>query len=321
MGFFDRIRSIFRRDEPSRLAIVTDKLVIGYGSNIVIKNLSFKVKRGDIYGIIGLSGSGKSTILKYLVSLLSGSGDVRILGKSKKKARKNIAYSPQDHSFFNELTVNENIRLFSALNSMNPAEGLERGKEMLKKLQMQGMEDAYGNQLSGGQKKRLNIILSILHKPRILVLDEPFAGLDFYNRRILWDFIRELKSKEKITILLTTHLLDEAERYCNRILILKDGKRFSAGTVTEMLRNRQIKAVMELRFSYLSQESEDKIRRYSRSRKIRLLDVKRRYILFALPGHQQRDRLLEFLRANRIKFDIEAYRPPGLDDLFLLVAR
>lgn len=321
MGFLNRIRSLLKKDEPSGFAISTKDLVIGYGSNIVVNKLSFRVRRGDIYAIVGLSGSGKSTILKYLVNLIRGTGDVNILGKSRSGSREHVAYSPQENSFFNELTILENIRLFSAMNSVNPTEGIERGKKLLLRLQMGGAENKKAVELSGGQKKRLNIILSILHKPKILVLDEPFAGLDFYNRRILWNFIQELKSKEKTTILLTTHLLDEAEKYCNRILVLKDGKRFSAGTVTEMLRNRQIHSVMELRFNYLSEESKEKIQRYVRSRKIRILDMRRRYGLFAFPGHAQRDRFLEFLKGNRIKYDVDSYRPPGLDDLFLLVTK
>jgi ABC-2 type transport system ATP-binding protein len=236
-------------------------------------------------------------------------------------ARRSIAYVPQDDAFFNELTVLENIRLFSAIHNVQPSEGQSRGKVLLKRMQMEDTMNNLCYQLSGGQRKRLNIILSILHRPKVLMMDEPFAGLDFYNRKLLWDFIMELKSKEKVTVLLTTHLLNEAEKYCNRILIIKDGKKFSSGYIKTMLRTREISSVMELSFPYISNANMQRIMQFSKGHKIRVLDMKRNSGLFALPGIDARDKLIEMMKRSGIDYVIDEFRPPTLDDLFLLVAR
>jgi ABC-type multidrug transport system ATPase subunit len=151
------------------------------------------------------------------------------------------------------------------------------------------------------------------------VLDEPFAGLDYLNRRILWEFIRSLRSKGK-TILLTTHLLDEAEENCSRILVLKEGKKFTAGYVREILRNRNIDTIVELKMSYLSDGNYEKVEKFCKKEKMKVLDRTKKYLIVSLPGESP-ERLLDKLSKLKLKYKVQSVRQPSLDDLFILAAK
>jgi ABC-2 type transport system ATP-binding protein len=315
---FDRVRAYFSKSR-SKAAIEVDSLSSGYGKKRIIKDLSFKVRPREIYGIVGLSGSGKTTILRNLTGLMSHKGKVQVFGSKPSRIRNKMAYAPQDNAFFEEMTVLENIRLLGAMNRVSPELAAERGTAMLKKLNMGDKLNSFAGELSGGQKKRLNIILSLLHDPDLAVLDEPFAGLDYLNRRILWEFIRSLRSKGK-TILLTTHLLDEAEDNCSRILVLREGKKFTAGYVREILRNRNIETIIELRMSYLSDENHAKIEKFCKKRKMKVLDHTKKHLIVSLPGESP-ESLLNKLSKLNLKYKVQSVRPPSLDDLFILAAK
>jgi ABC-2 type transport system ATP-binding protein len=305
--------------ERSRTAIEVKSLSCGYGKKKVVKNLSFKVRPREVYGIVGLSGSGKTTILRCVTGLMRYKGEVSVFGSKPSRVRRKMAYAPQDNAFFEEMTVMENIRLFGTMSGVSPALAAERGAKMLRQLTMGEHLHSFAGNLSGGQKKRLNIVLSLLHEPKLLVLDEPFAGLDYLNRRLLWEFIRSLRSKGK-TVFLTTHLLDEAEENCSRILVLRDGKKFTAGYVREILRNRNIMTIVELRLGYLSEENLEKIERFCKKARMRVLDHGKRQLTVSLP-HERPETLLNHLSKLRIKHKVQAVRPPSLDDLFILAAR
>jgi ABC-2 type transport system ATP-binding protein len=315
---FERIRArLFGK--RSKTAIDVSSLFCGYGRKAVVYNLSFRVRPREIYGIVGLSGSGKTTILRCVTGLMGYKGEVRVFGSTPSRMRHKMAYAPQEDAFFGEMTVLENIRLFGSMNRVAPSTAEERGTKMLKQLNMGDHLRSFAGNLSGGQRKRLNIVLSLLHEPDLLVLDEPFAGLDYLNRRLLWRFIRSLRSRGK-TIFLTTHLLDEAEDNCSRILVLRDGRKFTAGYVREILRNRKMATIVELGLGYLSGENLLKIEKFSKRAHMRVLDHGKRYLTVSLPDDSP-DRLLKKLSALKIGYKVREVRKPSLDDLFILAAR
>lgn len=288
--------------------ISIENLSVSYGKKNIIKNLTFSVRERQINAIVGLSGSGKSTILRSIVKLQRYKGDIKLSG--------NFGYCPQEEAFFEELTVAENIVLFGSLHGLSERESMESGKNYLKLLNMFDNLDSYSYTLSGGQQKRLNIILSLLHKPKLLILDEPFAGLDFYNRKVLWDFFGSLRTKG-VTVLLTTHLLNEAEEHSNKILVLKDGKKFAYGSVNSILKSKHLEVVIEMRSNYINQEKISDIKHFCKKVKIHLLDSDKTHLTFGLENENKK-KLLDFLAKKRVKYEIFSMRKPVLDDLFLV---
>lgn len=297
--------------------IIVKKLYNKYNGEIFLNNINFVVYRGEIFSLIGLSGSGKSTLLKTIVGIKSkSSGEVRIFGKNIFFTKKKIGFSPQKDSFFDNLSVIENIKLFSSLYGTKKEKGLKIGRKYLKQLEMDNFENKNPKKLSGGQRKRLNIILSCLHLPKLLILDEPFAGLDYYNRKILWDFITGLKNKG-VTIMLTTHLLNEAQDYSSRVFILKNGKKFGYGTFKEVKEKIGFKYLYHIKLSYLSLSFIKILKQYCSLKRIKMIYSLKKEILFGLESDNEKKLINAFLKKKKQKFTEVAFRKPNLDEVIL----
>ncbi|MBR9678858.1 MAG: ABC transporter ATP-binding protein [Nanoarchaeota archaeon] len=300
--------SFLKKKKGGNVRVSVRNLVVSRGNKKIICGLSFNVSKGQIYGVVGLSGSGKSTVLKSLVGLLLKQGYVKLFGC--------YGYCPQEDAFFEDLTVKENLVLFGSLSGVQEEKVLKKGVVLLKQLLMFDKLDSVSSSLSGGQKKRLNIILSILHSPKIIILDEPFAGLDYYNRKVLWSFLRHLKNTG-YTILLTTHLLNEAEDNCSEVLVLKNGKKFAAGSVKQILKRRGVDVVISLRTNYVNKDKEEDIKIYCKRNKVRVLELKKNSIILAL-SYVNKGLFYSFLSRKKIVFEEVFSRVPELDDVFLM---
>ncbi len=209
-----------------------------FGKNEVLEDVSFYVEEGDILGFVGKSGSGKSTLLNILLGILSpNSGKIyfrnKNVTKKSKELKKEIGYVSQDNSLFPELSLEENSYYFGKLYSVNKKIIKQRFSNFVKLLGFEGFENFKLSTFSGGMIKRANILVSLIHNPKILILDEPTVGLDPILREELWHYIRELNKKEKITVLLVTHLLGEVDDNCNKVAVLKKGKIFSLAKLNE----------------------------------------------------------------------------------------
>lgn len=202
------------------------KLTKQYDHLTAVKDVSFDILPGEIFGLLGPNGAGKTTIISSIVTLQTPtSGAIEVFGidvaKKPQKAKASIGFVPQElihHGFF---TVEEILK-FHATYFGKPVDKPYL-HYLLEKLQLYAHRKKLVNQLSGGMKRRLLIIKALLHRPKLLLLDEPSAGVDIDLRNSLWEFIQELK-QENISILLTTHYLEEAERLCDRIGILEKGQ-------------------------------------------------------------------------------------------------
>jgi len=203
----------------------------------ILNDVSFNIKQGEIFGLVGRSGCGKSTLLKILIGIVrADSGDIIFEGQNTIKKlnylRQNTGFATQENMLFEELTIRENSHYFGELYGIKKADIKKNFKELVDLMKLNGFEDTQINHLSGGMNKRANILVSLIHSPKLLVLDEPTEGLDSLLREALWVYINEI-NKKGTTILVTSHLLDEIEENCSRIAILKKGKVVSIASVSE----------------------------------------------------------------------------------------
>ena len=226
------------------IAILVEGLSRKFGSFTAVDNLSFDVKEGEIFGFLGANGAGKSTTIRMLVGLLEPSGGRATVGgfdvmKQADLLKANIGYMSQKFSLYDDLTVEQNIRFFGGIYRLPEDMIKTRLGWVTEMAGLRGKENVLTKTLSGGWKQRLALGCAVLHKPRIVFLDEPTSGVDPVSRRKFWKLIGKL-SEEKTTVLVTTHYLDEAE-YCHRLLMIHAGKAVAAGSPEE-LKKRTIKA-------------------------------------------------------------------------------
>jgi ABC-2 type transport system ATP-binding protein len=210
-----------------------------FGQQKVLDGLTFSAGKGEILGFLGPSGSGKTTFLRILMGLESPDGGyAQILGvdsRDASEARRNFGFVPQQDVVYDELTVGENVDYFGMLYGLEKAERIDRGGELLRRVDLWEKRDALAVNLSGGQRKRLNFVLSLLHDPKVLLVDEPTVGLDPVTTRFVWKLLSDLK-RGGCTILMTTHYMNEAETVCDRIAILNKGRVAAIGTLAQLKR-------------------------------------------------------------------------------------
>ncbi len=204
----------------------------------VLSGINFGLHEGEIFGLIGPSGGGKTTLLKILNGILiPDSGKVffnsRNIFKNLRKFRMKIGFSSQENTLFDELTIQENAFYFSRLYQVPRKYFKNRFFDLISLLGLQGFENTSINQLSGGMKKRANLLVSLIHKPHLLILDEPTAGLDSLLRNSLWEYIKKINKEDKVTVLVVSHLLGEIEENCKRISIMKDGQIFAVASMKQ----------------------------------------------------------------------------------------
>lgn len=222
-------------------ALECKSLTKQFGNLIAVDQLSFEVQKQNIFGLIGPNGAGKSTLMKMLTTLLfPTSGDALIdnisIIKNPSDIRKIVGYVPQLISADGNLTGYENLLLFCKLYQVPKK---EREKKIYQSLEIMGLLNfahRYVSEYSGGMVRRLEIILALLHRPKILFLDEPTTGLDPVARRTVWKHLLEIHKKEKITIILTTHDMQEADYLCETVAIMLRGKIVKIGK-TESLKS------------------------------------------------------------------------------------
>lgn len=212
-------------------AIQIDSLKKSYGTVLAVDNVSYFVNRGEMFGLVGPDGSGKTTTIRMLVGLLlPESGTAEVLGydllSQKKMIKDEIGYLSQRFSLYGDLTVDENIEFFADIHGVKNFH--ERRNELLEFTRLTPFRDRLADKLSGGMKQKLALACTLIHKPKIIFLDEPTTGVDPVSRRDFWKILSNLL-KEGITIFMSTPYLDEAER-CNRVALMDKGKIIACDT-------------------------------------------------------------------------------------------
>lgn len=207
--------------------IITNKLTKKFGSFTAVDSISFYVEKGEIFGFLGANGAGKTTAMRMLCGLskpTSGSGSVAgfDIAKDYEKIKKNIGYMSQKFSLYEDLTVNENIKLFAGIYGMPLKKIKAKSAKILERLELSDRKDTLVKYIPTGWKQKLAFSVAVFHEPKIVFLDEPTGGVDPEARRQFWEMIYEA-ADSGITIFVTTHYMDEAE-YCDRISIMVNGK-------------------------------------------------------------------------------------------------
>jgi ABC-2 type transport system ATP-binding protein len=216
-------------------SIEVSDLKKSYGSLRAVDGISFTVKRGEVFGLLGPNGAGKTTTIEIMEGLRErDSGEVKILGldpwKDGYEVHKKIGVIPQEFTFFEKTTPKEAINYYANLFNVK----VDAGAILKEVLLLDKMENQVFENLSGGQKQKTGLALSLVNSPEVLFLDEPTTGLDPNARRAIWEVIRRLKSKGK-TIILTTHYLDEAQQLSDRVAIMDHGHIVAMGTIEEII--------------------------------------------------------------------------------------
>ncbi|WP_297099123.1 ABC transporter ATP-binding protein [uncultured Draconibacterium sp.] len=202
-------------------------LVKNFGHFTANDNLSFEVRKGEIFGFLGANGAGKTTAIRILCGLSSPtSGEVEVAGfdiyRETEKIKKNIGYMSQKFSLYEDLTILENIKLYAGIYGISRKQRKEKESELLKKLELENVKNKLIGDLPLGWKQKLAFSVAIFHDPKIVFLDEPTGGVDPVTRRKFWDLIYEA-AHNGITVFVTTHYMDEAE-YCDRVSIMNAGR-------------------------------------------------------------------------------------------------
>jgi ABC-2 type transport system ATP-binding protein len=213
-------------------------LVKKFDKRIAVNELNLEIKQGEIFGLLGPNGAGKTTTIRMLTMLTKPtSGDILInglhIGRDEEKIKALIGVVPQHINLDQDLTVGENLELHGRLHHMSTSQRKTRTMELLDYVELSERIHDRVQALSGGMKRRLLIARALMHKPKILLLDEPTVALDPQVRRRLWDLIRRMHN-DHITVLLTTHYIEEAENLCNRVAIMEKGKLIALDTPTSL---------------------------------------------------------------------------------------
>lgn len=302
-------------------SIETRSLSKSFGDLNAVDDISFTVDDGEIFGFLGPNGAGKSTTIMILTTLLKPtSGQALVSGfdvrDNPKKVREKIGYVQQETTVDEYLTGRENLLLQARLNHL-PKNQIEKNiDEVLKLIELDDKQNDPVVTYSGGMRKRLDIAGGLLHRPKVLFLDEPTVGLDIQTRRKIWEYIKKIHKEFEMTIFLTTHYMEEADQLCNRIGII-DGGKIQVIDSPQNMKNAMGKEVISLTL----EKSESEQTFLSELQKIELINKINRdgdkITLFASKGTEVIPKIFQISAELQIKINSISLTQPTLDDVFI----
>jgi len=234
------------------IAVSVENLEKKFGAFTAVNRINFEVQKGEIFGFLGPNGAGKSTTIRMLCGIIAPTSGSGLVGgfdiiKEQRNIKEHIGYMSQKFSLYNDLTVEENINFYSGIYKIPAKERRERLQETVRTAGLEGMEQNLTVTLAGGWKQRLALGCALLHKPKIIFLDEPTSGVDPITRANFWKVIKDLAS-QGVTVFVTTHYMDEAEN-CNRMVLIYHGTIISQGSPQEMKTKCMKNEVLEIQIS------------------------------------------------------------------------
>lgn len=245
-------------------AIEVAHIVKKYGDFTAVNDVSFQVKEGEIFGLLGPNGAGKSTLIRMMTTLIPITAGIARIGghdvsKEPDAARRMIGVIPQALTSDLDLTVEENLTIYAKLYDVPAKQRKEAIEELLETVDLTKWREAQTKTLSGGMRRRLEIARGLVHSPKIFFLDEPTTGLDPVSRVAVWEMLTNIKSKRRLTVLITTHYMDEADRLCNRIAIVDHGKLVALDTPEALKASVPGSNVIEVQFDNPPADWEQKL--------------------------------------------------------------
>lgn len=245
-------------------AIEVDHIVKKYGEFTAVNDISFQVAEGEIFGLLGPNGAGKSTLIRMMTTLIPiTSGYAKIsgndVGTHSDAARRCIGVIPQAMTSDPDLTLEENLSIYAKLYDVPPKQRKQNIDELLELVDLTKWRGAQTKTLSGGMRRRLEIARGLVHSPKIFFLDEPTTGLDPVSRVAVWEMLTNIKNKRNLTVLITTHYMDEADRLCDRIAIVDHGKLVALDTPESLKHTVPGENVIEAQFVHAPADWEQQL--------------------------------------------------------------
>jgi ABC-2 type transport system ATP-binding protein len=295
-------------------AIQTFNLTRKFNSLVAVDGIDLNIKRGELFALLGPNGAGKTTTINMLCCLLKPtSGTAQILGydilKQPFKIKETIGVSPQETVISEHLNPRENLALIGKIHGIDARELKTRSQELLETMGLEARAKDQVRKFSGGMKRRLNIAMALIHKPKVLFLDEPSLGLDPQARRAVWEYI--IKLKKEMTILLTTHYMDEADFLADRIAIIDEGKIVALGTSTKLKKDMVERQTMVIQAQSFTQKVINEMR--SRYEEVEVNEdrmvISDKKLVF--------QEIVDLLHNSGIIVSSASMKEPTLDDVFL----
>jgi ABC-2 type transport system ATP-binding protein len=226
-------------------SVEVNHILKAYGNRAAVNDVSFDVDQGEIFGLIGPNGAGKTTTIRMMMDIIKpDSGEIKVMGERLTEASKNkIGYLPEERGLYKKMSVIDSILYFASLKGIDNQLARKRGEALLKRADLLPHQNKRIEELSRGMGQIVQLIITIIHEPDLIILDEPFSGLDPVNTQLLKDMIRDLKNKGK-TIIMSTHLMNDIEELCDRLLMINKGRAVLYGGVAEVKSKYRNNAVL-----------------------------------------------------------------------------
>ena len=303
----------------SEYAIEAQNLTKKYGDFLAVNDLNLKIKKGEVFGFLGPNGAGKTTSISMMVGLLRpSSGKVLINDKKVDDTDKQtIGICPQELVLWENLTCYESLKLMGDMYEVPKDILNQRIEKLLKDLFLTDKADTVVANLSGGMKRRLNLALAVIHEPEIVLLDEPSEGLDPQSRRVLWNYIQSLRDKEGKTVILTTHIMDEADRLSDRVAIIDHGQLLKLDTPKNLKKEVGEGDIIEITLS--DPNNNEEVINYLKGFNdiISVIELEGKINLRALNAVGKLPKIIGTLEESNIDIDDLAIRQNTLEDVFI----
>jgi lipooligosaccharide transport system ATP-binding protein len=306
-------------DRDDSLLVRAKALTKRFGDQLAVDGVDFGVRRGEVFGFLGPNGAGKTTIMRMIACVSPVTdGALSVLGMDPRQEgpaiRARLGVVPQEDNLDTELTVWDNLVVYGRYFGLPLAEIRERAAELLAFARLDERRDSRVDPLSGGMKRRLTIARALINRPDLVLLDEPTTGLDPQARHLLWERLYRLK-REGVTLVLTTHYMDEAEQLCDRLVIMDEGRIVAEGSPRQLIERYSTREVVELRFATAEHQENMLSRLNGDGYGERIEPLGDRVLIYAGHGDETAARL----SAAGIHPDSVLVRRSSLEDVFLLL--
>lgn len=299
--------------------IEVNQLCRDYDGFRAVNQLNFQIRRGEVFGFLGPNGAGKTTSINMIVGLLQPTeGQVLINGKDVAEIDKgSIGICPQEIVLWENLTCKESLHLMGKMYEVPSKTLKSRVQELLDELFLTDKANVLVSKLSGGMKRRLNLALALIHQPEIIFLDEPSEGLDPQSRRVLWKFVRRLRDEGNKTVILTTHLMEEADKLCDRVAIIDHGELLRLDSPENLKKEIGVGDVIDMKLSN-PQKNKEAIKLLNQLKDIdSVIETDERLNLRALDAVAKLPQIMQIIDGLDLRINDLSIRQNTLEDVFI----